>query len=122
MYLRVVANPFLAFAGAVLWVLLLGEAIVGRLAGPLTPTIVLVLVGLLWVAPLLVHFHCLDCGATGRLSRWGHHACAGPIQRRRAGRPRRARGPTPALQVLLWIWGILLVGMFLHVSGLLPDF
>jgi hypothetical protein len=107
-YLRLVANPFLAFAYVVFWLLLLYESLFGSLAQgstwPLIPTLVAILIAGLGLIPLLLQFQCLDCGRSGRLSRWRKHICQQSLARRNAGRRRRLRGPTPPIQVLIWMW------------------
>lgn len=115
-YLRVVANPFLLCAGLVVW-LMLGRWMLGLLKrnpdliGPLSPILAVLMLACLWLLPMLAQFHCLDCGATGRLSRWRRHACPRSVQRRVQGEPRTLRGPTPFYQIILWLWLILALGV-----------
>jgi hypothetical protein len=122
-YLRVLANPFLACAGLVAWLLVvdwLRRLYVRdpQLMGPLAPLLViLALVGLFGLVPRLLHFHCLDCGRTGPLSRWREHSCSLSNLRRQAVRPRRLRGPSPFVQVILWLWALLWVLSALHGAG-----
>jgi branched-subunit amino acid ABC-type transport system permease component len=116
-YLRLVANPFLMFVGLVVW-LLLGRWVLGLLRrnpdliGPLAPILVVLLLASLWLLPGLSQYHCLDCGGTGRLSRWRRHACPRSVGRRIQGESRRLRGPSPFYQVLLWLWALLAAGVF----------
>lgn len=121
-YLRLVANPFLALFGFLVWLrVLLGivTMFAGRreLMGPLAPIIGVVMLAFLWLLLGLFQFHCLDCGKTGRLSRWREHACPPSVERRLSGRRRRLRGPTPPVQILLWLWGLLMLGWFLVPLG-----
>ena len=99
LYLRVLANPFLGFAGLVGW-LLAARWAVGllrkspELIGPLSPILVALFLAALALIPGLFHVHCLDCGATLRMSRWRWHACATSALRRVSGRTRWLRGPS----------------------------
>jgi hypothetical protein len=125
LYLRIVANPFLGFAGLLGWLYLLVLVFrelrrIPELFGPLAPVVVLAFAMLLWLVPGLFHYHCLDCGRTGRLSRWREHMCARSNWRRAAGRPRRLRGPPPFVQVVLWLWGLLILGLWVKSSWRLP--
>jgi hypothetical protein len=114
-YLRLVANPFLGICGFLAWiglVILFGRHWFDDPArGLYTPLALLALGVLPFALPLLFHYHCLDCGATGRLTRWRSHVCPASSERRRYGRPRRLRGPTPPTQVVLWFWAVLTFGM-----------
>lgn len=119
LYLRVIANPFLGFAGLVGWLGLLGKVFhelrrMPALLGPLAPAVVLAFAVLLCLVPSLFQYHCLDCGGTGRLSRWREHACARSNGRRMAGQPRRLRGPPPFVQTVLWLWGLLILAVWLR--------
>lgn len=101
-YQRLVVNPFLAFLALIGWVALTHFGYRERL---------LLAFLLAQVFPVMAYFavqyHCLDCAATGRLSRWRGHACESVVARRLAGRPRRFRGPNPRSQMLLWIYGLM---------------
>jgi hypothetical protein len=68
--------------------------------------------------PRLFHYHCLDCGATGVLHRWRHHACSRVLERYHAGRPRRVRGPTPPAQFVLWLFALAAGLIVLNELGL----
>jgi fatty acid desaturase len=115
-YLRIVANPFAMLVGFVVW-LLLGRWILGLLRrnpdliGPLSPLLVVLMLAILWALPVLAQFHCLDCGGTGRLSRWRRHVCPRSVQRRLQGEARTFRGPTPFYQILLWLWLLLAISV-----------
>jgi hypothetical protein len=125
LYLRVVANPFLGFAGWVGWLCLLMVVFrklrgIPELFGPLAPVMVLAFLMLLWLVPGLFHYHCLDCGRTGRLSRWREHVCVHSSWRRSADRPRLLRGPPPLVQVVLWLWGLLALALWAGSHGWRP--
>lgn len=126
-YLRIAANPFLGLAGLVAW-LMVGKwflTVLKRspeLIGPLAPILVILLIASLWLLPYLFHYHCLDCGGSGRLSRWTRHACPTSVYRRLAGRPRRWRGPTPFTQIVLWLWLALSLAVLAEAIGLRRPF
>ncbi len=101
-YQRLVVNPFLAFLALIGWVALTRHgyrerSLMAFLLAQVFPVL----------AFFAVQYHCLDCGATGRLSRWKGHACESVVARRLAGRPRRVRGPNPRSQLLIWIYGLM---------------
>jgi hypothetical protein len=116
-YLRIVANPFLAAFGFLVWLKavqsLLGQKMNRDLYGPLAPIIFLVFLAALWSLRFLLQYHCLDCGGSGRLKHWREHHCGPSELRRRSGQFRRFRGPSPFVQVILWFWVILAVGVML---------
>src|SRR5947209_899655 len=70
-YLRLVANPFLGGFVFVVWLASVIWVINGSgwLEGVFAPLVILVLIVGLFFIPFLFQYHCLDCGATGRLSR-----------------------------------------------------
>jgi hypothetical protein len=117
-YLRLVANPFLGLVYLVAWLVTLYESLVGGFAGPLTPMLVALLIAGLGLVPGLMQYHCLDCGGTGRLWRWRKHLCHRSLSRREAGRPRRFRGPSPPLQVILWLWMLMALALLLNAVGM----
>jgi hypothetical protein len=117
-YLRLVANPFLALVYFVAWLMAMYESIFGGFAGALTPMLVVMLLAALGLLPYTLQYHCLDCGSTGRLSRWKKHACHSALNRRDAGAKRRFRGPGPTLQLVLWMWFLMAMAMFLNALGL----
>src|SRR5262249_13185234 len=112
-YLRLVANPFLAASAGLAWLWFLFHVVAEfvSMRSPFTPVVALVMVGLLALIVPLFQYHCLDCGATGRLSRWRRHICMVSASRRERGRPRRLRGPSPPAQVVLWFWFVLTAGI-----------
>jgi hypothetical protein len=111
-YQRLVANPFLALCGLATWLLAL-EWVIQQDRFDRTWPIFLSLFGL----PFLLQYHCLDCGATGSFLRWRQHACAAVRQRWTMHRPRRWRGPSPSIQLLLWFYGILMAGIIAGSLG-----
>ena len=94
---RIVANPFLAAAGLLLW--LAGLSWVNRASGFGGAGFVFVM---LWALapirylPRLIHYHCRDCGATGRLATWKAHACPTVIGRQRSREPPTITGAIAA--------------------------
>jgi hypothetical protein len=105
-YLRVAANPFLALF-AVLFALAASDGLWS--SQPFDGDTRMALVVAVWLSllvafPWLVQFHCLDCGATGRLKRWRGHLCPRVAERRLLRKPRRVRGPTPSIQIVIWLW------------------
>jgi hypothetical protein len=116
-YHRILANPFLGLLGLVGWIGVLYALLARGAAGPSGPILaVLVLAGGLGL-PRLFQFHCLDCGRTGPLRRWKQHVCPRVAQRHLAGRPRRFRGPPPAIQVVLWLFALLMTLVALRALG-----
>jgi len=116
-YLRLVANPFLSFCYLTAWLAVMYKTVAEGFAGPLTPMLLAMLVAALWLIPHLMHYHCLDCGGSGRLLRWKRHVCHAMVQRREAGFPRRFRGPTPPLQIVLWLWLLLAAALVVNALG-----
>jgi hypothetical protein len=122
-YLRLIANPFLAilaflaWLGALVWLCHLD--LDRELIGPMVPIIAVVFLFGLWKIGSLFQYHCLDCGKTGRMSRWREHVCVPSALRRQAGRVRRFRGPSLFVQVVLWLWGLLALGLVVRSAGLL---
>ncbi len=102
-YLRLVANPFLGIFALVIWLGLMYVILRGA-AGPFTLLAIALSLASLALLPRLLHYHCLDCGRTGLLTSWRRHICPSVVARRFEGRARRWHGPTPTVQVLLWLW------------------
>jgi hypothetical protein len=117
-YLRLVANPFLSVFAFLAWLFLTRWVFRLSLPGFLEPLRILFVFGGLVAPFLLLQYHCLDCGKTGRISRWQDHACAAVLDRRRRRRRRTLRGPTPPIQIVLWLWLALVVGFVLGRSFL----
>lgn len=118
-YLRLLANPFLGLLYLVGWLVFLYESVVGGFAGALTPMLIVVLIAGLGLVPYLMEYHCLDCGETGRLIRWRRHLCHRSLARREAGQRRLLRGPTPPVQVALWLWVLLAMAVVLNAMDML---
>jgi hypothetical protein len=106
-YQRLVANPFLALSGFIGWFALMRFVLGSHRIELFFPA----LSSLLLLA-FLFQYHCLDCGATGHLSRWRGHCCAAVDARRGTGRPRRVRGPSPPTQTVLWIGSLTLAAFY----------
>ena len=118
-YLRVLANPFLGLMGFVIWLMIGGwllEAFLRNreLTAPLIPLVTVVYGASLVLVPRLFHYHCLDCGGTGRLKEWRRHVCPTSAARRLLGESRRFRGPPPGAQVILWLWWLMAAGILAH--------
>jgi hypothetical protein len=96
-YQRLVVNPFLT---VLVWIGFLGLlcTVVPRqeLAGLAAD---IVIFGL---ALLLIQYHCVDCGATGWLVRYQHHACPKVVERWRNRIIRRFHGPRLRIQLIAW--------------------
>jgi hypothetical protein len=103
-YQRLLANPFLALFGLIAWIGGLNALVVRQVAGAMSGAFAIALALLILFLPRLLHYHCLDCGATGPLRRWRQHACAAVLARAESGRRRRLRGVTPPWQVVVWFW------------------
>jgi hypothetical protein len=112
-YLRILVNPFLAIFAGVVWLGLL-LALMSGAAGLLTPVALILLIASIGLLPHFVQFHCLDCGATGPYGRWRRHLCPKVAERRLDALPRRFRGPSPIVQIILWFWIFALVIMLLQ--------
>jgi hypothetical protein len=115
-YQRLVANPFLGLIGFAAWLFALRWLLMAVGRTGLMPTL-LVLVAGPFGFPYLFHYHCLDCGATGLLHRYRKHSCATVAARLREGRVRSFRGPTPFVQVVIWLY--VLLALAIVVSGVM---
>jgi hypothetical protein len=119
-YRRMIFNPFLGIFAVAGWLAALREVVLTTF--PDRPghgaLCLLFLSYLATLLPRFFQFHCLDCGRTGRLSRWKRHVCPAIARRILEGRPLRFRGPGPLAQMLFW--GYLLAGVLVIVrlSGL----
>ncbi|HWE36010.1 MAG TPA: hypothetical protein VG406_05500 [Isosphaeraceae bacterium] len=116
-YQRLVANPFLGFVGILVLVVAAEKLILEQVLGsPASSAFaVLAVLIILPLLPRLFHYHCLDCGATGRLTRWRSHICPASADRYAVGRPRLLRGPSPTVQFLLWVYLVLAVGLAIEL-------
>lgn len=118
-YRRVLVNPFLGFLASAVWLGLLRLTLIledtdspGRV-----PMLGLLIVSA-WFLPRLFRFQCLDCGRTGRMSRWKSHVCPTVALRIVQGRPLRFRGPGPLVQMMIWGGVLAFVLMMARASGL----
>ncbi len=109
---RVVVNPFLAVLAVLAW----GELTHRLIDGPFPPLFVLPILGLIFL-PLLVQFHCLDCGRTGSYPLRSRHACPGVLARSRLAEAPRSRLPSARGQLILWAWAIGSVGLLWLVAA-----
>jgi hypothetical protein len=97
-YQRLVANPLLAVAMAVLAVLLLRLSLRWD-----NLYLFLGSIGLLVGCLPLIQFHCLDCGATGWLLSRRRHRCLSAVARWRSGQMDRWRPPAMTTQLAIWM-------------------
>ncbi len=111
LYLRVVANPFLGLFAFFLWLAAMYAVIVDGVAGLLGPIAFFLLLPCLALIPGRFQYHCLDCGRTGKLSEWTRHVCPRVVERRIEGRIRRLRGPSPTVQIILWLWFLMALAL-----------
>jgi hypothetical protein len=102
--LRLLANPFLALLGLLVWAAGLRYVVEHKQLVLLMPALAAG-AGLVF----LLQYHCLDCGATGWLFRWRNHACAPMIARGREGRRHRFRATNPIRQLVIWFYVLLVV-------------
>ena len=114
---RILANPYLGLLGLGLWLALLRLAVLAMAEAPQYGYLLIPLAGAGLLIPRLFQYHCLDCGATGRLSRWRRHVCPSVARRLLEGRSLRFRGPSPMVQVLLWLY---LLGAVMAAWSALP--
>lgn len=118
--LRLVGNPFLALFGLIAWVGAMYAILFHCRPESGVGAILVLLLGGPVLLPLLLHYHCLDCGATGRLAHWRNHRCERSDARLAAGVRRRLRGPSPTVQAVLWVCALLALILWLTSSGWLP--
>lgn len=97
-YRRLVANPLLAVATAVLSVLLMRASLQWD-----NLYLFLGSIGLLVGSLLLIQFHCLDCGETGWLLNRSRHRCPQAVARWRSGRIDRWWPPALSTQLAIWM-------------------
>ena len=103
---RLVVNPLLTFVTSVTAAELIRASLHSRRFAWFV-----VGVGSFFLAFFLLQFHCLDCGRTGWVLRYGRHACPAVRARCRSREFRRFRGPGVMTQLVLWTY--LLVPAFL---------
>lgn len=100
-YHRLVANPLPAVLGLVgAWAVLHSSLRIRNL--PLF-LIAVVLTGL---CPLLIQFHCLDCGRTDFAFRSRRHACDAAQRRWLLGEAATRTPPRLRTQIKAWIWSL----------------
>lgn len=119
-YLRLVANPFLGLLALLGWLLAVHWLVVRGGAGLLLPMAVILLLASLALIPGRFQYHCLDCGRTGRLGDWRRHVCRRVAERRLNAEPRRFLGPSPPVQVVLWLWVLMALVLVAHAYDWLP--
>jgi hypothetical protein len=111
-YQRLVVNPFLTVLVWIVFVGLLRSVVPRQDAAGLAADIVF-----LFLAVLLIQFHCLDCGTTGWLIRYQHHACPNVIERWQNRIIRRFHGPRLKIQLVAWFI-LILAALLLGVIAL----
>ena len=103
-YQRLIANPFMAMLAIIAWFAAVRQTVLMKR---------LDLFGLavlsLGLVVFLFQYHCLDCGATGRLMRWREHACEAVRRRSQTGQMPRYHLITPVAQTLAWFYLLILV-------------
>jgi len=111
---RLVVNPFLAVAALIGWAWLTRRLFATSFP-PASVLPSLLLLGL----PVVIHFHCLDCGQTGTYPRWWRHACPRVVVRAQANRRRWFRCPSARTQLVVWGYLLGAVGLLVTVVVLL---
>jgi hypothetical protein len=96
-YQRLVVNPFLTVLVWIIFLGLLRTVVPTQNAAGLVADILVFL-----LTPLLIQFHCLDCGATGWLAYYQRHACPKVVERWQRRVVRRFHGPGISLQLIAW--------------------
>ena len=96
-YQRLVVNPFLTILAWIVFLGLLRTVVPRQDAAGLDADIVV-----FGLALLLIQFHCLDCGATGWLVHYQHHACPKVVARWQNRIIRRFHGPRLRIQLIAW--------------------
>ena len=100
-YHRLVANPLPAILGLVAaWAVLHYSLRTRNL-----PVFVVALV-LIALCPLLIQYHCLDCGLTVFAIRSRGHACQETQRRWRLGEASARTPPRLRTQIKAWIWSL----------------
>lgn len=112
-YQRLVVNPLLAFTLLVPWVMLFAWSI------PHAAQVRYWIFAILAIPVLLsrlVQYHCVDCGRTGWYRHRNRHYCRSVAERYLGLTPDdSSRWPTPRSQLLLWIYLIIITGLFFLV-------
>jgi hypothetical protein len=94
-YQRLFANPLLALLIWIVAAAVIRAAVMSRNLAQFFAGVVL-----LFVAPLFIQFHCLDCRATGWLIRYRRHGCPAVVNRWKSG----GDVQWPRLKVQLAVW------------------
>jgi hypothetical protein len=115
-YQRLVTNPFLGLLALLAWLIGVRWVLLNAPPRLWLPSLLLTLVTAP-ALPFLFQYHCRDCGASGPLHRWRKHLCPPVQQRRRSGQPRRFKGPSPSLQLVIWLYFLLLIGVLASMLG-----
>ena len=98
-YQRLLANPFLAVAALIYWIAALRRVLMWHdLVGSF-----IVAAGFAVVVALL-HYHCLDCGATGWVQSAWRHCCPAVTARAQSGIVRRPPRLSVKNQMIAWIY------------------
>ena len=108
---RLIANPFLAVLGTILWFVCVRQTVETRtirLFTPVAASLVLVI--------FLFEFHCMDCGRTGRLVSWRKHVCERVEVRRLSGRSLASWWPSVLTQTAVWLLGISIATLLVVLS------
>ena len=100
-YHRLLANPLPAVLGLVAAGAVLHHALRARNL----PGFVLALV-LIGLCPLLIQYHCLDCGLTDFAVRARRHACEATQRRWRSADVSARTPPRLRTQIRAWIWSL----------------
>jgi len=111
-YQRLVVNPFLAVFGLVVVV-----RVGAWLAETRYPALAMLAVVPLAFLPLLIQYHCLDCGQTGSYVHRDRHACPAVGARWNHGSRSRARFPSGWAQLVVWGWILGSLGLLLAVHA-----
>jgi hypothetical protein len=111
-YQRLVVNPFLTLLAWIVFLGLLRSVVPSQDAAGLVADIVV-----FGLALLLIQFHCLDCGATGWLVRYQHHACPKVVARWQNRTVRRFHGPRLRIQLIAWLI-VMMAALLLSVLAL----
>ena len=110
---HLVVNPFLAVAALAGWAWMTLRLFRGAF-----PPLALIPTLLLGWLPFLVHYHCLDCGATGPYPRWRRHACPAVVRRAQRAQVGWLAWPRAWSQLVVWLYVLGAAGFLLALAGL----
>lgn len=113
-FLRIVANPFLAFAMIAFCFALLIFVNNKKLFAGYNYYLSIVIGFVVLFSSAFYRYQCLDCGGSGRLTRWRTHHCPASADRRRLGKRRRIHGPNPERQVVIWLFLTAFIAIFVR--------